>query len=67
MFQMEGTAQDISRWSNIYFCGQRTDTTDDSDGNSSAREIFRSSNIYFCGQQTDTTDVSDGKSIAVDF
>ena len=40
MVQMEGTAQEIFRLSNIYFCGQRTNTTDESDENRSARERF---------------------------
>ena len=62
MVQIEITIREIYRYSNIFLCGQRIDTTDGSDGKSSAQELFRSSNISLCGQHTDTTDGSDGKS-----
>ena len=64
MVQMEITAWELSVSSNIYLCGQRTNTTDGSDGNISAQELFRSCNISLCGKHTDKNDGQDGKSSA---
>ena len=62
MVHMERTVRELSRYSNISFCGQCTDTTNGSYGNIRARDIFRYSNISLCGQRTDTTYGSDRKS-----
>ena len=67
MVQMERTAREVSRSSNISLYGQRTHKADGSYIKSSAQDRFISSNISFCGQRTDTTDGLDGKGSVRDF
>ena len=67
MVQMERTAREVSRSSNISLYGQRTHKADGSYIKSSAQDRFISSNISFCGQRTDATDGLDGKGSVRDF